>query len=135
MDVAWEANTTYSTYLLQARAERIIESHDQRQPLFLYLPFQSVHSPLQVPQQYEDMYGEVEDPDRRTYLGMVTAMDDVVGNVTESLKRAGMYDNSVIIWFSDNGGPTIHGASNFPLRGYKASFLVCTLRRISVLYL
>ena len=79
------------------------------------------------------MYGEVEDPDRRTYLGMVTAMDDVVGNVTESLKRAGMYDNSVIIWFSDNGGPTIHGASNFPLRGYKASFLVCRLRTLSVL--
>ena len=61
-----------------------------------------MHGPLQVPQQYEDMYGEVEDLDRRTYLGMVTAMDDVVGNVTESLKRAGMYDNSVIIWFSDN---------------------------------
>ena len=81
------------------------------------------------------MYGEVEDPDRRTYLGMVTAMDDVVGNVTESLKRAGMYDNSVIIWFSDNGGPITHGASNFPLRGYKASFLVCTLRTLSVLYL
>ena len=75
-----------------------------------------MHGPLQVPQQYEDMYGEVEDPDRRTYLGMVTAMDDVVGNVTESLKRAGMYDNSVIIWFSDNGGPVSYGGSNFPLR-------------------
>ena len=53
---------------------------------------------------------------------MVTAMDDVVGNVTESLKEAGLYENSVIIWFSDNGGPVSFGASNFPLRGTKEGF-------------
>ena len=116
----WEANNTYSTFLMQARAEEIIKSHDQQHPLFLYLPFQAVHTPLQVPQEYYDLYPGVEDEDRRTYLSMVTAMDDVVGNVTESLREAGMYNNSVIIWFSDNGGPPpSSGASNFPLRGYK----------------
>ena len=94
----------------------------ENQPLFLYLPFQSVHSPLQAPEEYLQLYEEVEDEDRRTYLAMVTAMDDVVGNVTESLKEAGLYENSVIIWFSDNGGPLSFGASNFPLRGEKVGF-------------
>ena len=81
-----------------------------------------MHSPLQAPEEYLQLYEEVEDEDRRTYLAMVTAMDDVVGNVTESLKEAGMYENSVIIWFSDNGGPVSFGASNFPLRGTKEGF-------------
>ena len=94
----------------------------KNQPLFLYLPFQSVHNPLQAPKEYLQLYEGVEDEDRRTYLAMVTAMDDVVGNVTESLKEAGLYENSVIIWFSDNGGPLSFGASNFPLRGEKEGF-------------
>ena len=65
----------------------------------------------------------IEEP-RRTYLGMVTAMDDVVGNITESLIAHDMYDNSVIIFVSDNGGQ-IGGqnpaASNLPLRAGKGS--------------
>ena len=56
------------------------------------------------------MYQHVEDADRRTYLGMVTAMDDAVGNITQTLVDSGLYDNSVILWFSDNGGP----AANWP---------------------
>ena len=51
------------------------------------------------------MYRYVEDEERRTYLGMVTAMDDAVGNITQTLKDSGLYDNSIILWFSDNGGP------------------------------
>ena len=52
----------------------------------------------------------IEEP-RRTYLGMVTAMDDVVGNITESLVAHDMYDNSVIIFVSDNGGQIVGSKS------------------------
>ena len=109
-DVAWEANGTYTTTLIQKRAELIIENHDPSTPMFLYVPFQAVHGPLQVPQVYEDMYLHVNDVDRRKYLGMVTAMDDAVGNITQSLKSQGLYDNSIILFFTDNGA----GAANWP---------------------
>ena len=45
------------------------------------------------------------DSHRQTYLGMVTAMDDAVGNIIATLRDAGMYEDSVILFFSDNGGP------------------------------
>ena len=66
----------------------------------------------------------VLNPSRRTYLGMVTAMDDAIGNLTEILKANDMYDNTIIIFVSDNGGMEYlgGGASNDPLRNGKGSF-------------
>ena len=55
-DVAWEANGTYSTHLFQQRAEAIISGHAPDTPMFLYLAFQSVHGPLEVPAAYTDLY-------------------------------------------------------------------------------
>ena len=104
-EVAWDAHGTYSTYLIQERAQQIIREHDSDSPMFMYVPFQAVHGPNEVPDVYRDMYSHVEDEERRTYLGMVTAMDDAVGNITQTLKDSGLYDNSIILWFSDNGGP------------------------------
>ena len=47
-DVAWEANGTYTTTLIQKRAELIIENHDPSIPMFLYVPFQASSSPSSV---------------------------------------------------------------------------------------
>ena len=44
------------------------------------------------------MYPDEEDSDRRTYLGMVTCMDEMFGTVIDELKKNGMYDNSIIIF-------------------------------------
>ena len=55
------------------------------------------------------------------YLGMVTAMDDLVESMTNDLKAKGMYENSVFIFSSDNGGTTQYGATNYPLKGQKAT--------------
>ena len=70
---------------------------------------------------YADMYPDVAEP-RKTYLGMVTAMDDVLKHLVEELKSQDMYENSIIIFSSDNGGISLRGAaSNEPLRGQKGT--------------
>ena len=65
------------------------------------------------------MYPDVITASRKTYLGMVTAMDDLIGSLIDDLKAKGMYEDSVIIFSSDNGGNTNLGATNNPLRGQK----------------
>ncbi|VDI46551.1 Hypothetical predicted protein, partial [Mytilus galloprovincialis] len=111
----------YSTYAYARRADKIITQHNKSQPMFLYLPFQSVHEPIQVPEIYENMYQDIKNEGRRKYSGMVTAMDDAIGNVTESLKRNGMFEDTLIIFTADNGGWTTFSGNNYPLRGGKAT--------------
>jgi hypothetical protein len=55
---------------LAVRAEEIIRTHDKSKPLFLYLPFQSVHAPREVPKRFENMYSNIHDKDRRIYCGL-----------------------------------------------------------------
>lgn len=111
----------YSTHLFATAAKELLTSRDSSVPMFLYYSFQSVHSPLMVPDSYTEAYSHIKDTDRRTYLGMVTAMDEAVGQLVTSLKESGHYDNSVIIFTTDNGGDVNFGASNWPLRGNKHS--------------
>lgn len=118
----------YSTEIFTAKAGQIIKDHDPNKPLFLYLAHQAVHSAnhddlLQAPQEYIDRFPHISFEKRRKFAGMVAALDDSVGNVTAYLKEAGLYDNTVIFFTTDNGGPA-HGfdgnyANNFPLRGVK----------------
>lgn len=67
----------------------IIEEHDPSTPLFLYLPFQNVHFPVQAPQKYVDKYNFIKDKQRRTYAAMLDIVDEAIGNVTSSLEKAG----------------------------------------------
>ncbi|XP_069103674.1 arylsulfatase B-like isoform X2 [Argopecten irradians] len=111
----------YSTYIYAKRAKEIIEKHDKNEPLFMYFPFQSVHAPIEVPVSYENMYSEIKNEGRRKYSGMVTAMDDLVGNVTAALKDTGMYDDTLFVFTADNGGWIPYHGNNYPLRGGKTT--------------
>ncbi|XP_077988816.1 arylsulfatase B-like [Glandiceps talaboti] len=112
----------YSAMIFAKEAQEIIERHDPEKPLFLYLPFQSVHAPSEVPVHYSDEYkGLIEDEKRQTLAGMVTCMDEAIGNVTEALRRSPMLNNSVIVFSTDNGGQILNGGNNWPHRGWKGS--------------
>jgi len=113
---------TYSTTLLADRAVKIIQDHSENHsnsPLFLYLPFQSVHSPLQVPKKYEDMYPNIKTSSRRKFSGMVSAMDEAFGMVVDELRNKGMLEDTIIVFTADNGGQVDAGGNNYPLRGNK----------------
>jgi arylsulfatase A-like enzyme len=94
----------YSTTLLGNDAVKLIEQHDPKKPLFLYLAFNAVHTPYQAPQDYLDKYKSIEDPSRKAYAASATAMDDQIGRVIAALKQKDMLDNTIIIFQSDNGG-------------------------------
>jgi arylsulfatase A-like enzyme len=94
----------YDTHLLGADAVRLINAHDTKTPLFLYLAFTAPHTPYQAPQNYLDIYKAVADPLRRAYAGQITAMDDQIGRVIDALEKRKMRENTLIFFLSDNGG-------------------------------
>jgi arylsulfatase A-like enzyme len=111
----------YSTHLIAQEAIRVLESHDLTSPLFLYVPFNAVHAPHQVPAEYLPPYASFSEP-RRTYAGMVSALDEAVGRIVTQLEKMGLRDNTLIIFHSDNGGPSPGVVtSNGPLRAGKGT--------------
>eukprot|EP01062_Namystynia_karyoxenos_P047941 TRINITY_DN36369_c0_g1_i2.p1 TRINITY_DN36369_c0_g1~~TRINITY_DN36369_c0_g1_i2.p1 ORF type:complete len:554 (+),score=74.15 TRINITY_DN36369_c0_g1_i2:77-1738(+) len=153
-------NGSWSTGLFTASAVAAVEGHaarhgnaDSSPPLFLYVAHHNAHGSIQAPWRLTEPYLD-ELPDRNdsaviaTFSAMVTAADETVANVTAALKRAGMWNRTLVVWTSDNGAevqswttldrcvrphmlhdggftPATHhycaGGSNAPLRGAKSS--------------
>lgn len=137
---------TYCTYLFQREAERFVRENKDR-PFFLYLPFNAPHgasnldpalgSAAQAPDEYKRKYpnlkdelvpgtrrgiaGEVPSPSKRKleYLASITCMDAAIGSVLGLLDQYGLADNTIVIFFADNGGTGT--SDNGPLRGSKGN--------------
>ncbi len=94
----------YSTHLLAKEAVKFVAETAGKKPFFLYLPFNAVHSPHQVPEKYTAAYPDLKG-DRKLYAGMLAAMDEAVGAVVAAVEKAGVRDNTLFVFSSDNGGP------------------------------
>jgi arylsulfatase A-like enzyme len=97
-------------------------------PFFLEVAFNAVHTPMQATPEGEAKFASIADPRRRTYAAMLSAMDDAVGRVTAKLREKGLEEETLVVFFSDNGGPTMRGTTinasiNAPLRGSKRTTL------------
>ncbi len=135
---------TYCTYLFEREAKKFIHANRDK-PFFLYLPFNAPHnassldpkirSAAQAPEKFKKLFPHLKDsfregtkygkpamvatPDKRRleYLASIACMDETIGNVLDMLDEYGIADNTIVIFFSDNGGSG--GASNAPLRAGK----------------
>jgi arylsulfatase A-like enzyme len=133
---------SYSTTVFSERAVEVIQQHKNPEttPLFLYLAYQGVHAPSEVPQSYEDAYDETIpfEPSRRKFAGMLSCVDEGIANVSKALTARDMLKDTFIVFTTDNGGPTTTGdgvgARNWPLKGGKHSIWEGGTRGVAFLH-
>ncbi|NQZ96966.1 MAG: sulfatase [Myxococcales bacterium] len=124
----------YLTDRLTAEAiEFIDEAVSKQRRFFCYLSLYAVHDPWKSKPEYRKWFASQDDPDglhaNPHYAGMIKSLDDSVGRLVEALNRHGIAEDTIVIFFSDNGaveevplpdGSTLRVTSNDPLRGAKA---------------
>jgi len=102
---AWGLNGTYSGYMYARFATAVVTNFtaarkkDGTSKLFMYLPWHNTHTPLESPPEF--LYPTTlkpDDPNRQTYNAMARCLDEGVGNVTDALRSAGMWDSTLVIW-------------------------------------
>jgi len=131
------AERGYSTDLIADAACRFIKDSADEGPFFCYVPFNAPHSPLQSREDYKKRYSDLPPSrgpgsqkkapkaaakladDRRTLAGMISCMDDGIGRILKAIDQAGIRDNTLVWFFSDNGGIGKIPDNNLPLRGNK----------------
>ena len=116
-----DARGIYSTHIWRTEVGRILANRRPGTPLFVYLATQSVHSPVQPPDSAVPTFDSYPAPRaRREYVGVVKMLDAFVGHVERMYIDAGIWDQTVLVFMSDNGAH-VHGGvgNNFPLRGAK----------------
>jgi len=110
----------YTTDAFGREAVKFIEKQKGK-PWLCYLAFNAVHMPLESPEKYLARFPNIADKKRRTYAAMQSAMDDAIGSVLGKIRELGQEENTLIFFFTDNGGPTPGNTSgNGPLRGFKS---------------
>jgi arylsulfatase A-like enzyme len=117
----------YLTGAFAREAVGFIDRH-KSEPFFLYLAFNAVHTPMHATEDRLKKFDSIANKTRHTYAAMTLAMDEAIGKVLDKLRAEKLEEDTLIFFFSDNGGPTmvgttINGSSNAPLRGSKRTTL------------
>ncbi len=130
----WERISGYCNDVWFDGARRFIsESKEQDKPFFCYLATNIAHSPYWVADSYSEPYKGVDNVVHPEFYGMITNLDEHIGELTEYLKSINLMDNTIIIFTTDNGtaqGAKVTGhrldgyvskGQNAGMRGIKAS--------------
>jgi arylsulfatase A-like enzyme len=119
----------YTTDLFTDEAIRFIDNQAAK-PWFLYLAYNAVHTPLEIVEKHKTRIPtEITDPERRGYLSLLLGLDDAIGRVTTHLSKTGHDKDTMVFFFSDNGGSgrkpffAYNTGVNTPLRGNKGQTL------------
>lgn len=88
-------------------------------PWFSFLSYNAPHGPMHATEEDLARFAHIEDEKRRTYAAMMWALDRGVGRLRDWLAESGELENTLIVFFSDNGGPTGNASWNGPLSGGK----------------
>ena len=92
----------YITDIFGDESVDFIRRHAE-EPFFLYSAFNAPHSPFEVTEEYYNRFPDVENELHRIYFGMIAALDDAVGRILDALDEAGIADNTLVVFLSDNG--------------------------------
>lgn len=120
-----KVNPESLSYLTDVFGDKAVQFIQQQNgPFFLYLAFNAPHVPLQAKKEYLDLYKKkFNTPERATNAAMTRSIDDNVGKVINVLKQKGIWEQTLIVFSNDNGGPIDNnggnGSNNAPLRGAK----------------
>ena len=123
-----DADGIYGVWWERDRALELLATlKEAESPFFLYLAWQASHEPNEAPQEYLNKYAElvvdgkgVSGPVRQYAMAQTNTLDVAVRDVVSFLKGNGMWENTLIVFSSDNGGDYNRG-DNYPLRGFKNS--------------
>ena len=116
------------TYITDDKGDECVDfiRRHRNEPFFLYASFNAPHTPLQATGEDLKLYAHIPETKRRTYCAMVHRLDVNVGRIIKELKDLDLYENTVIVFLSDNGGP-VSGQTpwtlNAPFRGSKGILL------------
>jgi arylsulfatase A-like enzyme len=105
--------TKYLTHQLTDGALEFIDQN-KKDPFFLYVAYNAPHVPFQATDEDIARNSHIKTEKRRTYAGMITALDDGVGQILEKLRKLKLEEKTLILFISDNGAPC--GARN--TKGY-----------------
>ena len=112
----------YLTEELSDNAVKFIEENSDN-PFFLSISYNAPHTPLQATEKDLERNMHIEIEKRRIYAAMVSSMDDGIGLILDKLEEKKISDNTIVIFFSDNGGVEWYNFSdNGVLRGIKGDF-------------
>ena len=96
-------NGEYFTELITKKSMEYLHSSIQKSnPFFLYIPYNAPHYPMHAPQKYIDRYPDLP-WDKQIMAAMISAVDDSVGEIITFLKKNNLFENTIIMFTSDNG--------------------------------
>ena len=113
-------------YLTDRIGNEVVNFIDENQSkkFFAYVPFYSVHTPIEPKLEYEKKYQKIKKNqyhNRADFAGMIQSLDENVGKILDKIQELNLIEKTLIIFTSDNGG--IRSISNqFPLRAGKGSY-------------